>query len=62
MEVWIRNPVKNWHNASIIWKAIILAFPSIGYCLAWKARSGRGVRIGYDPWLGVMRILDCLIG
>jgi hypothetical protein len=30
MEKWVRNPVKRTHNASIIWKAIITAFPLVG--------------------------------
>jgi hypothetical protein len=30
MEEWVRNPVKRIQNASIIWKAIVTAFPLVG--------------------------------
>jgi hypothetical protein len=30
VEEWIRNPVKKLQNASIVWKAVILAFLLVG--------------------------------
>jgi hypothetical protein len=39
-------------NASIIWKAIVSAFPLIGNWLVWKIGKGDKVQIGLDPWIG----------
>jgi hypothetical protein len=49
---WIRNPIKDTRNCSIIWKATQKAFHVIGEGLSWKIGKGNKVRIGMDPWPG----------
>jgi hypothetical protein len=52
VEEWIRNLVKKWQNASIVWKAMVIIFPLNVKSLAWKVGKGTRVRIGIDPWVG----------
>lgn len=52
LEDWIRNPVKNKKNASVIWKATVESFKVIEQGLAWKIGNGRNLKIGLDPWIG----------
>jgi hypothetical protein len=52
VEEWVRNPVKKWKNASIIWKAMVIVFPLIVKNLIWKVGKGSKVQIGLDPWVG----------
>lgn len=46
---WIRYPVKSLNNVSIIWKAVILAFPLVGNWLVWCVGRGTKVQVGLDP-------------
>lgn len=48
----IRNPVKRIKNNSNQWKALVLAFLTIGDYLAWKVSVGSQVRIGMDSIMG----------
>jgi len=52
LEEWIRNPVKNKKNVSVIWKATVESFKVIEQGLAWKIGNGRNLKIGKDPWVG----------
>jgi hypothetical protein len=52
METWIRSSQKSLKGASVIWKAIINAFPVIENGLAWKIGNGQHFRLGKDPWSG----------
>jgi hypothetical protein len=58
---WIRKHDKKVSNGSIIWKAIIKAFPLIGKWLMWKIGNGVQVSIGKDPWIGSNNNLYSLI-
>jgi hypothetical protein len=49
---WIRNPLKRFPLASIIWKALVSSFDVIGDSLAWRIGKGNQVWIGRDPWPG----------
>jgi hypothetical protein len=51
-EEWIRKPMKNLHNVSIMWNVVVLAFPIIGDSLVWKVGNGNKVGVGKDPWIG----------
>jgi hypothetical protein len=48
IEEWIKEPRKSTKE-SIVWKALVRAFPMVGKCLAWKIGNGRSVRLGEDP-------------
>jgi hypothetical protein len=52
VEDWVRNPDKQLHNASIIWKVVNSAFHLVGNWLIWKVGKGEKVQIGLDPWIG----------
>jgi hypothetical protein len=52
VEIWIRSQQKSIKGASVIWKAIINAFPVIENGLAWKIGNGQCFRLGKDPWPG----------
>lgn len=52
VEDWIRSPTKSHHNASILWKAVTIAFLLVGRWLVWKVGKGSKVRLGEDPWVG----------
>jgi hypothetical protein len=52
IEEWVRKPIRHSHNASIIWKVVVMAFPLIGNWLVWKIGRGNKVQIGLDPWIG----------
>ena len=43
-------PTNGGVTGSILWKALVLAFPVVGYWLVWKVGKGYKVRIGADPW------------
>jgi hypothetical protein len=51
MEDWIRMHIKPSSNSFIIWKALVLAFPSIRNWLCWKVENGRNIRLGPNPWV-----------
>jgi hypothetical protein len=55
LEAWIRSQQKTKKGASVIWKAILNAFPLIENGLAWKIGNGNHFRIGKDPWPGSER-------
>jgi hypothetical protein len=52
LETWIRSPQKSLKGASVIWKAVINAFPVIENGLAWKIGNGNildwGQTLGRD--------------
>jgi hypothetical protein len=52
LEFWIRSQQKSKKGASVIWKAILNAFPLIENGLAWKLGNGHRFRLGKDPWPG----------
>jgi hypothetical protein len=52
VEDWVRNPDKQLHNASIIWKVVNSTFHLVGNWLIWKVGKGEKVQIGLDPWIG----------
>lgn len=52
LEAWIRSHPKTLKGASMIWKAIINAFPLIENGLAWNIGNGNRLRLGLDPWSG----------
>jgi hypothetical protein len=46
------NPkIQNIHNASIIWKALVMSFPLLGNCLVLKVGNGDKFIIGVDTWV-----------
>jgi len=51
----IRTDDKKKTGASIIWKAIILAFDLIGKWMAWGVGDGHKFLVGRDPWPGCGR-------
>jgi hypothetical protein len=44
-------------RTSIIWKAPVKDFPSIGNKLAWRVGNGPRVRLGGDPWVLAPKVL-----
>jgi hypothetical protein len=40
-------------KGSIVWKALVQAFPLVGKWIVWHIRNGEKVILGKDPWLGV---------
>jgi len=52
LEDWIRNPIKNKKNVSVIWRVTVESFKVIEQGLAWKIGNGRNLKIGKDPWIG----------
>jgi hypothetical protein len=52
VEDWVRNPIKQVHNASIIWKVVNSTFHLVGNWLIWQVGKGDKVQIGLDPWVG----------
>jgi hypothetical protein len=52
MEEWIRNPIKQVQNGSIIWKAINFIFHLVGNWFLWQVGKGDRLEIGLDPWVG----------
>jgi hypothetical protein len=52
VEDWIRMPIEPTSKASIIWKALVLAFPIVGNRLCWKAGNWRSIKLSIDPWVG----------
>lgn len=48
---FIRNPVKSVNNVSIIWKVVVVAFPSVGNWFVWSDGRGTKVKLGVDPWI-----------
>lgn len=52
MEYWSRRRPKSHQNISIVWKAIVLAFPLVGKWLVWKVGKGNKVTLQEDHWLG----------
>jgi len=53
VETCIISSQKSLKGASVIWKAIINAFPVIESGLAWKMGNGKCFRLGKDPWSDV---------
>lgn len=51
VEDWIQDHVKNFHNISVIWKVVLLAFPLVGNLLAWSVWRGTKVQVGVDHWI-----------
>jgi hypothetical protein len=51
VDYWIRRPTKSFHNVSIIWNDVVLAFPLIGRWLEWRVGKETRVRLGEDPWV-----------
>jgi hypothetical protein len=39
-------------NFSIVWKALVEAFPLTGEWIVWNLGNGKSVHIGEDPWEG----------
>jgi hypothetical protein len=52
VEEWIRRPIKDALNCTIIWKSLVKSFSVVGKGLAWRVGKGTKVRIGQDPWSG----------
>jgi hypothetical protein len=48
---WFREPMKS-SKGSIVWKALVEAFPLVGKWMVWCIGNGEKVRLGEDPWLG----------
>jgi hypothetical protein len=48
---WFREPLKST-KGSIVWKALVQAFPLVGKWTVWHIKNGEKVRLGEDPWLG----------
>jgi len=64
MEEWLRLERKCVKGGSIVWKALVSAFPLLRKWIAWKVGTGKKVRIGDDPWLGCQgnfRLSDSLL-
>jgi hypothetical protein len=40
-------------KGSIVWKALVEAFPLVGNWMVWCIGNGEKVRLGEDLWLGV---------
>ena len=49
MEEWFRKLVKEMKNSSLVWKALVNAFPLIR---KWSIGYGRKIRLSKDPWVG----------
>jgi len=49
---WFRQLNKS-SKGSIVWKALVEAFPLVGEWVVWKIGDGKNARVGEDPWLGV---------
>lgn len=47
---WFRTSVKSVQG-SIVWKALVLAFPMVSRWTTWRIGNGQSVCIGEDPWL-----------
>jgi len=52
IEDWMRNPRKTHMGGSMMWKAVVIAFPLIESKLAWNVGNGQKLLIGRDPWMG----------
>jgi hypothetical protein len=52
LEFWIKSQQKSKKGASMIWKAILNAFPLIENILAWKLGNRHSFRIGKYPLTG----------
>jgi len=52
VEDWVRNPRKSHRGGSVIWKALVKAFPLIESNLAWAVGNGEKFQVGKDPWMG----------
>jgi hypothetical protein len=50
---WFRKP-NNSSKGSIVWKALVEAFPLVGYSVVWKIGDGKKVMVGEDPSLGAI--------
>jgi len=48
---WIKSPIKQQNNASIIWKAIIYYFHLVGDWMIWQIGKGDKMQIGLNPWV-----------
>jgi hypothetical protein len=48
---WFRKP-NNSSKGSIVWKALVEAFPLVGDCVVWKIGDRKKFRVGEYPWLG----------
>jgi hypothetical protein len=48
---WFREPLKS-PKGSIVWKALVQAFPLVGNWTVCCIGNGEKVRLGEDPWLG----------
>ena len=48
---WFRKVREDSQGASIVWKAMVKAFPLLGNWAAWKSGNGCKVRIGEEPWI-----------
>jgi hypothetical protein len=51
IEEWFRSPIKS-SKGSILWKALVEAFPLVGTWTIWQKGNISKVRLGEDPWLG----------
>jgi hypothetical protein len=48
---WLRQLNKS-SKGSIVWKALVEAFPLVGEWVVWKIGDRKNIRVGEDPWLG----------
>jgi hypothetical protein len=52
VEDWLQIPRKS-SKGSIVWKALVQAFPLVCQWMGWRIGNRRKVRVAEYPWMGV---------
>ena len=50
--LWIREPMKNYHSASIIWNRFMRMYPIMSRFFSWKTRNESHIFLGIEPIVG----------